>query len=429
MSIFLLIVIGLPVLDLAWWYLADRRLRGLPRARRWRLLLAAFVGGNLAVYGWLLLSRLGGYATAVPTVLLGVCYIWHLFVLPATVLAVLGVGLLRAVRAAVARLSRASRALRSTLPTADAVADPDQSAAVGAGSPVTRRHVLAAALVAVPPVATGLGQVRALSQLERFRLRRLEVHLPTLPPALDGLTIAHVSDLHVGRFTNGPILDEVVTRTNALGADLVLFSGDLIDHALADLPAGLDVLQRLRPPERLFVCEGNHDLFEGRAAFEERVRAAGIRLLLNETALAEVRGGSVQILGLRWGQPGGGRGARLDEQLDRLLPLRQAGVFTILLAHHPHAFDRAARAGIPLTLAGHTHGGQLMWSDDLGAGSVLFKYCSGLYRQGPSALVVSNGVGNWFPLRINAPAEILHVTLHTALPSSGTLPADVRRTR
>jgi predicted MPP superfamily phosphohydrolase len=266
----------------------------------------------------------------------------------------------------------------------------------------------------VPPVATVLGHVRASSQLNRFRIRRLDVHLPTLPPVLDGLTIAHVSDLHIGRFTNGPILREVVARTNAWGADLVLFTGDLIDHALADLPAGLDLLKQLTPQARLFLCEGNHDLFESRVEFERRVRATGLRLLLNESAMLQIRGQSVQILGLRWGQPGGRHGALIDEQMDRLLPLRQSAAFTILLAHHPHAFDRAVHAGIPLTLAGHTHGGQLMLSNDVGVGSLLFKYCSGLYRNGVSALVVSNGVGNWFPLRINAPAEILHVTLRAA---------------
>jgi predicted MPP superfamily phosphohydrolase len=84
--------------------------------------------------------------------------------------------------------------------------------------------------------------------------------------------------------------------------------------------------------------------------------------------------------------------------------------FRILLAHHPHAFDPAAAAGIPLTLSGHTHGGQLMLTTNWGCGRV-YKYWSGLYEQSGAKLVVSNGVGNWFPLRINAPAEIVHLTL------------------
>ncbi|MEZ0255819.1 MAG: metallophosphoesterase, partial [Chthoniobacter sp.] len=83
----------------------------------------------------------------------------------------------------------------------------------------------------------------------------------------------------------------------------------------------------------------------------------------------------------------------------------------ILLAHHPHAFDFAA--DIPLTLSGHTHGGQLMLTKDFGFGPAMFRYWSGLYQKADRALVVSNGVGNWFPVRVQAPAEIVHLTLRS----------------
>jgi predicted MPP superfamily phosphohydrolase len=100
--------------------------------------------------------------------------------------------------------------------------------------------------------------------------------------------------------------------------------------------------------------------------------------------------------------------------MDNLLQQRRPDAFPILLAHHPHAFDRAAEAGIPVTLAGHTHGGQLMLSDNLGFGPLMFRYWSGEYGRGTSKLFVSNGVGNWFPLRTHAPAEIVHLTLRRA---------------
>ena len=67
--------------------------------------------------------------------------------------------------------------------------------------------------------------------------------------------------------------------------------------------------------------------------------------------------------------------------------------------------------GIPLTLSGHTHGGQLMAAPGLGFGPWMYRYWSGPYRRGDAWGVVSNGVGNWFPLRIGAPAEIIHITL------------------
>jgi predicted MPP superfamily phosphohydrolase len=96
-----------------------------------------------------------------------------------------------------------------------------------------------------------------------------------------------------------------------------------------------------------------------------------------------------------------------------LLGKGRPDAFRILLAHHPHAFDPAADMGIPLTLSGHTHGGQIMLTPNWGAGRV-FKYWSGLYEKDRAKLVVSNGVGNWFPLRIGAPAEIVHLTLRQA---------------
>jgi predicted MPP superfamily phosphohydrolase len=93
-----------------------------------------------------------------------------------------------------------------------------------------------------------------------------------------------------------------------------------------------------------------------------------------------------------------------------------AHVFTLALAHHPHAFDALADAGADLTLAGHTHGGQLMVTPPgsaypIGGGNLLFRYIYGEYRRGDSAMYVNSGVGNWFPIRINAPAEIVQIRL------------------
>jgi predicted MPP superfamily phosphohydrolase len=90
------------------------------------------------------------------------------------------------------------------------------------------------------------------------------------------------------------------------------------------------------------------------------------------------------------------------------------GVFTICLAHHPHAFDVARDRGIGLTLAGHTHGGQLMLPGDIGFGPLMYRYWSGLYTEGGAAAVINNGTGNWFPLRTFAPAEVGVLTLRRA---------------
>jgi uncharacterized protein len=168
----------------------------------------------------------------------------------------------------------------------------------------------------------------------------------------------------------------------------------------------------------LYSCEGNHDLIENGSEFEAEAQASRLSFLFDDAAAFSVNGQTVQVLGLRWGE-GMERVAETtnpapDDALDRLLAQGKPDAFTILLAHHPEVFDRAARAGIPLTLAGHTHGGQLMLAPGIGFGPWFYRYWSGLYRQGASRLVVSNGAGNWFPLRLGAPAEIIHLTLESA---------------
>jgi len=123
-------------------------------------------------------------------------------------------------------------------------------------------------------------------------------------------------------------------------------TGDLIDMSLSDLPAVLDMLNRLDPRQGIVVCEGNHDLYDSRHAFEHRTRAAGLRLLVDESCLIDFRGSPVQFLGLKW-QEGGDR--KIAESFATVHKQVNPDAFPILLAHHPHAFDPAAAAGIPLT--------------------------------------------------------------------------------
>jgi len=276
----------------------------------------------------------------------------------------------------------------------------------------SRRDFLRFSGVMLPPVFTlGLTGI-AMSQLTSFRVRRFVLPIIDLPKELDGMTIAQVSDMHVGRFTKGEVLEEVVRVVNEMRADLVLLTGDLINDALADLDTGLELARRMESRFGIAIIEGNHDLIENPREFETRVRASGIPFLLDESMIVDVRGVPVQLLGLRWTRVyGEGRDAAIGAEVRKLLEERTPDAFPILLAHHPHAFDAAADEKMPLTLSGHTHGGQLMLNEQLGFGPALFRYWSGLYQRGASKLIVSNGVGNWFPLRVNAPAEIVHLTL------------------
>lgn len=404
MSIITVIIPALLVLDLLWWFSADRLLRKAGFNGRVRILHGLFFGFQLVALMAVLLSRRSELWDQLPRFVTTAVYLWHLLILP-LLLPLLMVGAIAALVCWVIGKIRT----RNPQKAGDADAAIDTTG-------ITRRAFLAATAAFTPQLfAVGLTAI-ALRQLEQFRVRRMTLAIRGLPAALDGLTIAHVSDMHAGRFTRSAILREMTAAVNDLRSDLVLVTGDLINGALHELPEGIDAVRRFDARSGVYMIEGNHDLFPGREAFESGVKASGIPLLVNETEQLALRGHPVQLLGLRWGGPIFRRRQGYDDNtiaaaFEELIALRDPEAFPILLAHHPHAFDPAAAAQIPLTLSGHTHGGQLMLNEETGFGPLMFRYWSGHYTRGDSHLIVSNGVGNWFPLRTRAPAEIIHLTL------------------
>jgi predicted MPP superfamily phosphohydrolase len=401
MSIITAIIPALVLLDLLWWFSADRLMRKAGWKGWARILHSLFFGFQLAALLAVIASRQSELWDHLPRFVTTAVYLWHLLILP-LLLPLLAIGAIAAVLRWVIRKIRAREAPE---------AQTNEAA-------MSRRAFLAATAAFTPQLFTvGLTTI-ALRQLEQFRVRRMTIAIRDLPPVLDGLTIAHVSDMHAGRFTRSAVLREMTAAVNDLRSELVLVTGDLINGALHEIPEGIDAVRRFDARSGVYMIEGNHDLFQGREAFESQVKASGIPLLVNETEQLTVRGHSVQLLGQRWGGPvfrrrEGYDDATIAASFAELLPLRDPEAFPILLAHHPHAFDPAAGAGIPLTLSGHTHGGQLMLNAEMGFGPMMFRYWSGHYTKGDSHLIVSNGVGNWFPLRTRAPAEIIHLTLRS----------------
>ena len=381
-------------LDLVWWIVFAR----LTNHGIARVLVSIFMLAMMAGLIGIIAARMyrGNWDRFIPKFAVSAIFIWHF----------IGLGLLSLIALALIPILLGQKIVRVARHTPNAITRSVEAPAW------SRRDFLRFAGAMLPSVFTfGLTGI-AMAQLNNVRVRRFVLPIPELPKELDGTIIAQVSDMHVGRFTKGEVLKKMVRMVNEMRADLVLLTGDLINDALADLDTGLELTRALEARFGLAIIEGNHDLIENPTEFERRVKASGIPFLLDESTIVSVRGVPVQLLGLSWTRVyGQGRDAAIASAVNKLLEQREPNAFPILMAHHPHAFDAAAEAGLPLTLSGHTHGGQLMLNEQLGFGPAMFRYWSGLYRRGQSQLIVSNGVGNWFPLRVNAPAEIVHLTL------------------
>lgn len=406
-----LTVIPLLALDLWWWREADRRLRRVAGNRVWRLLLGVFMAPQT---GYLLWMVLAGFVDGIPdwhpVEMPMLIYIWHVLLLTPGCLLFLLLILGKKYRA------RRADSITAVIPTGEAQ--------------ITRRQLITAAAVAGPPLVTILATRRAAMQMGEFRVRSVDLAVPQLPPDLDGLTIAHVTDLHIGRFMPPALTGPMADATNAMGCDLIAFTGDVIDASQHTPGPGIEFIRRLRPRYGMAMIEGNHDVVYNARRFEDEVREAGLPLLLDEARTFRIPGRTtpVQLLGTTWGELKSGvelhrhgkeRGywfreysnAARDESVRRVAALREPAAFPILLAHHPHAFDAAAAAGLPLVLSGHTHGGQIMLTQNIGAGPLRFRYWSGLYQKPGSQMFIGNGIGSWFPLRVNAPSEIVKITL------------------
>lgn len=401
---FLAVILSLFVLgDLLWgWYVVGKlREPGVKGTRLARWGLAVTIAFFLVTAGGLglaLATRMAGAPHVLPVPVMIAVYVWHLLVLPGfLIFATLGTAVAGAVRAA-----------RKLIGTARPLVEPDPG----------RRRFLAGAASLAPATVVATTTGLAIRGLSDFDVRTMDVPVPGLPPDLDGLTIAHLADTHLGDFSPAKLYRKMIDATNALRADLIVHTGDVINVDADDIPLAMEGLRKLDAPLGIFACEGNHDLIQSPGKFWAAMRALpNVKFLRNEATTVKIRGVPVQFLGARWGTHSASAGNEFQSACDDLAGAVEKDAFPILLGHHPHVFDYAPWA--KLTLSGHTHGGQVMLTKRLGPGPLMYRYWSGLYRQsdpaGGRTLVVSNGAGNWFPIRTPAAAaEIVKLTLRRA---------------
>lgn len=244
------------------------------------------------------------------------------------------------------------------------------------------------------------------------RVHPVTVRIKGLPDAADGLRIAHLSDLHIGNGVEGKRLDRIVSQTNALGADIVVITGDIFDRDREAIPDGARRLEGLRARLGVFAVLGNHDDYTGFEAVCEgfAMHAPSIRVLRGECAALPLLDGRLYLAGLD--DPGHDwsiAGPR-TVALERLAESLPSDGPVLLLVHRPDAFPRAADLGFPLVLAGHYHGGQISVPGSggrLNPARLLTEFDGGLYRRDDATLFVSKGIGTTGPrIRLACPPEI-----------------------
>ncbi len=270
-----------------------------------------------------------------------------------------------------------------------------------------RRLVLKSAAAAFPLLAISTGVGGVVRSFKGVRLPLLSFSYLQMPPALEGLKILQLSDSHLGFYVVLEHLEKLLIDAEKHKPDIVLITGDVADD-LSILPEALKMISQLNPPLGCYACLGNHEYYRGIDEVRRIYDKAPVSLLVNEGTTIDVDGTALYIAGVddpRWMSRDNSR--FLHDSVDKCLEAAPGDAFKIFMCHRPEGFDRAAGRGVELTLAGHTHGGQI----GIGGKSFFemvssYKYLWGHYIKGNgSQLYTTSGVGHWFPFRLGCPQE------------------------
>lgn len=282
-----------------------------------------------------------------------------------------------------------------------------------------RRNAPAAARPGLPPVLLLISLLLAAlgthAALRVPPVTPVEIVVPGLPAAWDGLTVAQLSDVHASKTFPGNWIAGVVDAVNAARPDLIVITGDLLDGTPRQRFDDLRPLRRLRAPLGVYACPGNHEYYSGLTNWRPRFSTLGILLLENDHVLLRRNGAELILAGLS--DDVAGRFGLPQPDIRQALGSTEASLPLILMAHRPHQVEQLkqlSRPGAALQLSGHTHGGQVFGLDLL-VRRINKGYLRGLYEIGPIRLYISTGTALWsgFPLRLGVPSEIPLITLRS----------------
>ena len=242
-----------------------------------------------------------------------------------------------------------------------------------------------------------------------YQVRRVEIPMHNLPPALDGMKIVQISDIHLSSYMSRTQVRRAVDMANVLGADLAVVTGDLITGMGDSIADCVDEVRRLHAPLGTWGCNGNHEIY---ARVEDEAESlyvqAGMRLLRHENSQLTFKGAQFNLIGVDYQRERTSHGQR-QQTLANVEALVRRDMPNILLSHNPNSFNRAAELGIELSLAGHTHGGQIqveILDHRLSPARFITDYIAGLYQRPLFAAAVNE--------RASAASDKPPVTMHSA---------------
>jgi uncharacterized protein len=275
--------------------------------------------------------------------------------------------------------------------------------------PISRRGFLrlasAGAVASFGFAEVGFAEARSLPDI-----RRVSLVLPHLPSAWDNLLIVQVSDVHAGPYMPPARMRRIRDLIARIPADMIVFTGDQMDRRESDAPAFVKGFRGLRAPLGVYGILGNHDHYIDPALSVDALERAGITPLVNDGVVLERDGQKLAVVGVDDLAARGG--SRADFSVIR----NYSGSFRLCLCHQPQGWYRALHAGAHLTLAGHTHGGQIaVPTRNLNVARLQTRYIAGPYRRDDAFLYVSRGIGvGAVPVRVGAPPEIDVIRLRSS---------------
>jgi predicted MPP superfamily phosphohydrolase len=269
-----------------------------------------------------------------------------------------------------------------------------------------RRHALRLAAVSMPAAVLGYG---AILERRTFRLREVDIRIPGLAHDLDGLRLVQITDIHMSPFFSAQDLEYAIGIANETKAHVALMTGDLITQRGDPLEECIRLLQKVKADTGLLGCLGNHEIS---ADCEDHATAyaarRGMRILRSCSEQLRFGNASINFAGVDYQR----RGKPYLKGAGRLM---QPGMLNVLLSHNPDVFPSAAAMGYDLTIAGHTHGGQVtveILHQYLNIARFYTPYVYGHYERGGRSVYVSRGLGTvGVPVRVGAPPEVALIRL------------------